>query len=215
MRILVFDTETTGLPQGKNPSIYDTDKWPHVIQLSWIVYDTVASDYTELEDTLVRTPVPPSADSERIHGITYSMAKRTGVPIRDALTSFDIALRSSDIIVGHNVSFDKRMLIVESIRLGMRLSFSTEYGRKPEFCTMKNYVRFCAIEAVGEKGDKYLKYPRLSELYRKLFNEDATNAHNAMADVIMCLRCYCYREYGVDVTKRGRVGKMFRLYCGK
>lgn len=215
MRILVFDTETTGLPEGKNPSIFDTDKWPHVIQLSWIVYDTVEGDYTELEDSLIRTPVPPSPDSERIHGITHSMAKRTGVPIDTALTSFDIALRSCDIVVAHNVSFDKRMLMVESIRLGRRLGFSTDKGRKQEHCTMKNNVRFCAIEVIGENGDKYLKYPRLNELYRKLFKSEAVNAHNAMADVIMCLRCYCFKEYGVDVTKRGKVGKMFKLYCGQ
>ena len=34
--ILVFDTETTGLPKGKNPSIYKTELWPHIIQLSYL-----------------------------------------------------------------------------------------------------------------------------------------------------------------------------------
>ena len=215
MRILVFDTEPTGLPDGKNPSIFDTDKWPHVIQLSWILYDTDTKDYVALEDVLVNTPVPPTPDSERIHGITHSMAKRKGVPIAVALNSFDIALRSCDVVVGHNVSFDKRMLMVEGIRIGKRLGFSTEKGKKQEFCTMKNNVRFCAIEVIGEKGDKYLKYPRLAELYRKLFKSEAVNAHNAMADVIMCLRCYCYKEHRFDVTRTGRVGKMFKLYCGQ
>ena len=40
MKVLIFDTETTGLPEGKNPSIYETQKWPHIIQLSYIVYDS-------------------------------------------------------------------------------------------------------------------------------------------------------------------------------
>ncbi len=33
MKVLIFDTETTGLPEGKNPSIMDTCKWPHIVQI--------------------------------------------------------------------------------------------------------------------------------------------------------------------------------------
>ena len=42
MKILVFDTETNGLPE-KNASIYDLNKWPHIIQLSYIftIYPTI------------------------------------------------------------------------------------------------------------------------------------------------------------------------------
>ena len=39
MKVLVFDTETTGLPTERNPSITETEKWPHVVQLSYILYD--------------------------------------------------------------------------------------------------------------------------------------------------------------------------------
>ena len=39
MKSIVFDTETTGLPLNKNSSIYNTHEWPHIIQLSYIVYD--------------------------------------------------------------------------------------------------------------------------------------------------------------------------------
>ena len=40
MRVLVFDTETTGLPTERNASIYHVDKWPYIIQLSYIIYCT-------------------------------------------------------------------------------------------------------------------------------------------------------------------------------
>ena len=39
MKIVVFDTETSGLPKEKNASIYETDKWPYILQLSFIIYD--------------------------------------------------------------------------------------------------------------------------------------------------------------------------------
>jgi DNA polymerase-3 subunit epsilon len=59
MKVLIFDTETSGLPTEKNPSIYATDKWPHILQLSYIVYDsetnnivTVEDDYIKIDDDL-------------------------------------------------------------------------------------------------------------------------------------------------------------------
>ena len=32
MKVLVFDTETSGLPTEKNASIYKTNVWPHIVQ---------------------------------------------------------------------------------------------------------------------------------------------------------------------------------------
>jgi len=40
MKVLVFDTETTGLPQENNVSILDTFRWPYIVQLSFIYYDS-------------------------------------------------------------------------------------------------------------------------------------------------------------------------------
>ena len=37
MKILVFDTETTGLPK-KSCNIYETQNWPHILQLSYILF---------------------------------------------------------------------------------------------------------------------------------------------------------------------------------
>jgi DNA polymerase III epsilon subunit-like protein len=190
MRVLVFDTETTGLPEGRNPSIFDTEKWPHVVQLSWILYDTDAQRHCDIEDLLIST-APPS----------------------DAIQQFDIALRSCDLVGGHNISFDKRMMMVEGIRNNYRLGFSNSSGKKPEHCTMKSNVEFCGIEAVGADGGKYLKYPQLMELYSRLFNDKPRTAHNAMADVFMCLRCYCILQHQIDVAGKGPTKKLFNLYC--
>ena len=50
MKILVFDTESTGLPE-KDASIYDFDKWPHIIQISAILYD-LSTNQTVIYDNL-------------------------------------------------------------------------------------------------------------------------------------------------------------------
>ena len=52
MKILVFDTETTGLPE-KNASIYDTDKWPHIVQLSYVLYD-METNHSIIQDNYIK-----------------------------------------------------------------------------------------------------------------------------------------------------------------
>ena len=39
MKILVFDCETTGLPIDYKDSIYNSDNWPFIVQLSFILFD--------------------------------------------------------------------------------------------------------------------------------------------------------------------------------
>ena len=43
MKILVFDTETTGLPE-KDASIYNFNQWPYIVQMSYIMYDISDND---------------------------------------------------------------------------------------------------------------------------------------------------------------------------
>jgi hypothetical protein len=39
MRVLVFDTETTGLPQTKILNPDTLHQWPTIVQFSYIIYD--------------------------------------------------------------------------------------------------------------------------------------------------------------------------------
>ena len=39
MKILFFDTETTGVPRNYNAPSTDTDNWPRMVQLGYIIYD--------------------------------------------------------------------------------------------------------------------------------------------------------------------------------
>lgn len=196
MKVLVFDTETTGLPTERNPSIYETQKWPYIIQLSYIIYDTnnnnvvvIVNDYINIDDN-----INISEESQKIHNISREMLKE-GIPIKEALYKFNKYASSVDILVGHNVSFDKRMVIVEGVRNKIKMiAFNT-------FCTMKSSTDMCKIEKVNSEGKTYFKYPTLSELYYHLFRKNPTNTHNAIIDVIICLRCYCKIKLDEDISK--------------
>jgi len=205
MKVLVFDTETSGLPLGRNPSILETEKWPYIVQLSYVVYDTLENKLLVCNDRIIKIPkeVSISEESISLHGITHDISNTKGINLKTAINEFNNYLKDCDLVIGHNISFDKRMIMVESIRQHMRQHFTTSGVRKPEYCTMKNSVDICQIEAVSKKGEKYFKYPNLTELYKKLFSDTHKNVHNSLIDVILCLRCYCKLSHNVDIKEIG------------
>jgi len=204
MKVLIFDTETTGLPEGKNPSIYETQKWPHIIQLSYIVYDSETNDIVTLEDDYISigNDVIIQPDSQKIHNISREMLADKGISIEQALEKFNKFSEMSDLLVGHNVSFDKRMVMVEGIRNKIRVNIHDTY------CTMKNSVELCKIERFWPNGDTYFKYPTLSELHNELFQKIPKNTHNALIDILICMRCFVKIELRKDIC---RINRTIRL----
>jgi DNA polymerase III epsilon subunit-like protein len=212
MKVFVFDTETSGLPKERNPSIYDTDKWPHIMQISYIIYNTETGELEETYDAYIRLNPWVIVDpvSEGIHGITREIMEAKGVPIQEALVRVRDALSKVDICVGHNVSFDKRFMIVEGIRNSIRMNFPADY------CTMKNSKEVCKIEYTFSNGDKGFKYPKLMELYEHLFPgiPAPQNLHNSFADTIITLKCYCKLAHGVNMSLESREFRaLFRENC--
>uniref|UniRef100_A0A6C0IIM2 Exonuclease domain-containing protein n=1 Tax=viral metagenome TaxID=1070528 RepID=A0A6C0IIM2_9ZZZZ len=192
MKVLIFDTETTGLPTERNASIMDVSKWPYIVQLSYILYDSETKQLIDIADDLIQLPigVEITPGSEAIHRISQVMCQAHGIRMLDALNCFNKALDNADLIVGHNLSFDKRMLMVESKRLGRFLRFNINGVQKPEYCTMKKTTDICKLEFKTPTGKPYFKYPTLSELHFKLFDNLPKGTHNALADILICLRCY-------------------------
>jgi len=211
MRILCFDTETTGIPPRKSPTIFTVNNWPYVVQLGFILYDTDKHEILIKQDLIINVSeygivIPES--STKIHGITNDASKMDGVPIVNALNSFLYALQSCDMLVAHNIEFDWNMINVEVMRqLLMRnkhiqrqwIQINSEITH---YCTMKSSVDICRIESVNRNsGKKYFKYPRQYELHKHLFNTNLTNLHNAFNDVLVCLRCFYKLWYDEDILE--------------
>ena len=55
MKILTFDVETTGLPDGR-PTTKQTYRWPFIVQFSWMVYDASKNKVINVEDHIVKLP---------------------------------------------------------------------------------------------------------------------------------------------------------------
>lgn len=217
MKVLVFDTETTGLPE-KGASIYDKSKWPYIIQLSYILYD-LSNNSALIKNNYIKTnkSVIISQDSFNIHNISREILDERGINIVPALTEFNECLKRCDVIVGHNISFDKRLIFVECFRHNIKQYFTQFINNKqivkPEFCTMKNTTQFCKLERLTKANQVYYKNPKLSELYSLLFPEEPlpTDLHNSLIDVALTLRCYLKYVYNFDIKEKNETVRQLFL----
>lgn len=180
---LFFDTETAGLPIRYNAPMTEVDNWPRMIQIGWILYDDTNKIVEQAE--MIISPEGmfeiPEAVS-KIHGITTQHATEVGFPISMVLNEFYVAIKNADTIVGHNVEFDINIAGAEFIRAGIPNPFE---GKKV-YDTMKLSTNYCQIPG-GKMG---WKWPKLNELYYKLFQEDMGHAHTALADIQNTAKCF-------------------------
>ena len=214
MRILVFDTETTGLPQTKILSPDTLHQWPTIVQFSYIIFDTNLNDIVESKDYVIKVPesILISNESTKIHGITNEISSKKGILITEVLNEFFYYLRDVDGIVGHNISFDINMIKVELLRIifnklvkpqeikgyKYELHYITNY--KNIYCTLQESINFCNIKAIDKFGKEYLKYPKLIELHEKLFESSPNNLHNSYNDILVTLRCFMKLKHNSDLN---------------
>ena len=198
MKVLIFDTETTGLPRDYKGSIYDSDNWPYIVQLSYILFDCTQNKIIRNVDDIIKVKNIPASSTE-IHQITQEMSDTKGISIKEALNRFNKVAKQATRLIAHNIQFDKKLIIVESIRN----KIASVFVNKPSlYCTMKTTVELCKIEKEWSDGTKYFKYPTLSELHHHLFAIFPKGTHNAQNDILICLRCYYYLEYKTDLLNR-------------
>jgi DNA polymerase III epsilon subunit-like protein len=221
MKICLFDTETTGLPKSKLINELTLHLWPHIVQFSYIIYDTEIKKIIKTVDLVIRIPenINISDEVSDIHGITNFISQTSQHTIQDALIHFsnDYLNYEIDLIVGHNLSFDINMLKVELMRetsndqnnlydkrMFLQLLDTLDCmnsDSKELYCTMQKTIELCNLKAKSKYGKEYVKFPKLNELHMKLFNSSPRNLHNSLNDVLICLRCYYMLEYKLDIIE--------------
>lgn len=186
MKILVFDTETTGFINKKE---FDLEKQPRIVQFAGIVGNIESSGkYTEEKriNIFINPKIPIPYAASQVHSI-YDVDVKDAPPIETCISDFLKDINEVDAIIGHNIEYDEDMIKLELRRL-QRIH---EYNPKQVLCTMKSTVDFCKLEG---NGNRY-KYPKLWELHKKLFGEYFAGAHDAMVDVEATLKCFLELNY--------------------
>lgn len=181
---LIFDTETTGLPHNKTAPITDLNNWPRIVQIAWQLHD--AKGRLLSHHNLIVKPdgfdIPFKA--EQVHGISTKRALEEGNDLSKVLDLLITDLAHTSQIIGHNIEFDISILGAELIRQQRDPEVLLKLAKLDTGLTA---TEFCQLQ--GGLGGK-LKMPTLLELYKKLFNKDFGDAHDASYDVAATARCF-------------------------
>ncbi|MEH0157256.1 3'-5' exonuclease [Limibacter armeniacum] len=180
MNYLFFDTETSGLPKSWMVSENDIQNWPRIIQLGCILANEQGQIMEEYQTIIQPIGFSIDASAASVHGISHARAMKDGIPVKDAMHRLEAMILKADMMVAHNINFDFPIVNCEFLRLNQKVHYPAL------FCTMLSTCEFVGIE--GNYGT--YKWPKLEELYIKLFGHNFDGAHNAMADVQATTKCF-------------------------
>ena len=165
MKVLIFDTETTGLPvDWKIPAERQPNNWPHIVSIAWMVLDSETNTIETQKSYIVKplSWIIPE-ESTAIHGIRHSFAVEYGVALKDVMKEFFET--SCDMYVAHNMNFDQNVIINA---IYWDLKGEIYKFEKPTCCTMKIATPMCRLRFSSGNGTKP---PKLSELYEHVFRK--------------------------------------------
>ena len=227
IRILLLDTETNGLPKNRFAPPSQWDAYPAILQLSWVVCvvegRTLRAESKRDIGLALHPSIPWDAGAAAVHGISEAEARR-GTPAATALTELAAALKTVDVVIAHNLSFDKPVIraaaYAEADRIdkdrsgkdrdgkdrdgkefaGLRYIWPNGVG---EFCTMMSLRDVMRIPSPSPAAKHPFKAPKLSEVYAWLYGHtyDISGGflHSARADT------HCLTSCVTGLLRRGVV----------
>lgn len=189
---LFIDTETTGLPINDKVAYTNIDNWPYLVQIALIIEDDNYGILAKRNIILKPNGYSIPESSTRIHGISNAQAVNEGEDRKRVICFLDTVLYNSDIIIGHNVAFDLNVVKAEIIRVKGIENVLFLKKEANIIDTMKLGVNICNISNLSfySRQSQPYKYPKLDELYYKLFNKHFDNQHDAMSDIQATYDCY-------------------------
>ena len=174
---LFFDVETTGIDA----------EWDHIVQLAAILTDDTGKELSSINHIIKPDGFVIPRSSTAIHGISQAKAMKEGISISTALAEFVQLLTRADVLVAHNYSFDVSFVSSELEKNDMGTE-SLAMNLKPYICTMLTTTKFVGLN-YNPKYKSY-KWPKLMELYYKLFESVFDGAHDALVDVKATAKCF-------------------------
>jgi DNA polymerase III epsilon subunit-like protein len=191
-----LDLETTGLPttisfykyhDPTETKYYDTSR---IVQIALITYDFIETDGTVeykmvSEHDYIIKPDRFVIRNAHIHHITQEIADAAGITFAAMIEKIKPDILRCDLLVAHNILFDKNVLLSELHRYSMNDMVHKVLYTKT-FCTS---VGCRNITRLKKRAGEY-KQPKLAELYKFLFDKDAVELHNALNDTRAMVLCF-------------------------
>lgn len=181
-RVVVFDTETTGLPKFKRITAIDKEgNWPDLVSICWRVFDNKIETFNKYYIIKPEGWTIPE-EASKIHGISHATAVKEGSNLRKVLLEFREDVLNAHMIVAHNLEFDKNVILSAfRWRLNLPVIF---WPTAAEFCTAEMTKAELKLPGNFPKSKDPYKLPRLNELYEDTFKIPAPpDDHSAVRDV--------------------------------
>lgn len=175
MKVLLLDTETTGLPLSGDQYAFEQ---PFVIQLGGVLFDIREDRIDKSINTLVLPP-EGAVFNERavaVHGFSEEVVRANGKSAEEVYEEVRSLRLEADVVGSYNWEFDERLIRTSAVRqLGCAPDYVLgEHGKGiVHHCVMKQCIAF-------------YQHPRekLVTVYKRIMGVPLTDAHDAMADVV-------------------------------
>lgn len=180
VRALIFDTETTGIVVRDRPP--EDPQQPDLVQLGMLLVETDDWSPRARHAMLVHLAdgVSIEAGARKAHGISEEDCQRYGVPPMVAGSLFNQLCLQADLLVAHNIAFDRIIMQTVLHRLGGK---PDRMEGLRQICTMQESTEILKLPG---RFDSY-KWPSLSEAYRHFTEREIEGAHDALVDSQACL----------------------------
>lgn len=177
--LLFIDTEASGLPKNWKLPYDAPDNWPYCVQVSWVIYNSDQREIKAENHYIKNNDFVIARSAIKVHGITRRFLDARGENREDVLKLLtDDLIQFQPLVVGHFMQFDIHMLGADFFREGLE----NPIKKAATFCTMLGSTNLIKNPSV--------KFLRLEQLYKTLFNTALEDHHNAIADARATASCF-------------------------
>lgn len=175
---IVIDVETSGLYIYKNadgtPHPADAPDQPRLAELAMIYCDDEFNVEREYQAYIQPDGWEMQAGATETNGLTTEFLREHGVPVKDVLARYSVAIIEGRIVVAQNAQFD-----CKSLRGALRhAGFDDLFEQTANICTMRSAMKLVPkVKKLNGKGG----FPGLVDVAAHLGIEHANN-HSALDD---------------------------------
>jgi len=193
MKLVCFDTETTGLDVQKE----------HIIQLSLVKFDTDTWQILDQRNWYILPDVPFTipAEAEAVHHISKEFLQQNGVSFRSIYDDFMAFTDGCNMLSYNGNGYDAPILYYNLKRLGLSFDFDNR--------TWYDALLLERIHTEGmtdENGEKL--HNNLTAAYTRYYGHPFEGAHNSLDDVLATIEVFKAQvaENGWQWTQRDEFG---------
>lgn len=193
MSIIIFDTETSGLPERNN------FKNVRMLELGYLVLDDELNVIKE-KNYINKLDIEVPEIITKLTGITKETLK-DGKDMTEIFLNFLEDVNEADILVAHNNRFDLGVIRQEFKNLGIEDKFLKKIYKKINLDSLEIFKKYIKKEEI----DNY----KLQTIYKYYYRDDYIQTHRALDDCIMLKNCL--KQIEINLYKY-YLNKQFNFY---